>query len=34
MNDLQMKLFKTRLWLIGAALALVGIALGLHHLIQ
>jgi hypothetical protein len=34
MNNTRMKLFKTRLWLVVAFLALVGIALGLHQLIR
>ncbi len=34
MNDIQMKLFKTRFVLIAVALVLAGLAMGLHRLIQ
>lgn len=34
MNHLQLKLFKTRLVLLAVAIALVGIAMGLHQLIR
>ena len=34
MNKLQLSIFKTRLTLIAAALALVGLAAGLHRFIR
>jgi hypothetical protein len=34
MNDIQMKLFKTRFVMIAAVLVLAGLAMGLHRLIR